>query len=115
MKAKALLIGMMLGMVPLTVAAQSGNVRGSPSGRPSGRPDAGIAQHAGADHVNPKRAGGASGARFNQLSHGRSYITRAQARREDPTLYRHFSRCDTLRDGRVTRTEFKNCDGGHKK
>ncbi len=59
-------------------------------------------------------AGGASGARFNALSQGRPYITRAEVRRTDPTLYRHFERCDTLRDGRVTRTEFKNCRGGRK-
>lgn len=60
-------------------------------------------------------AGGASGARFNALSHGRPYITRAEARTEDPLLYKHFKRCDTLRDDRVTRTEFKNCRGGRGK
>lgn len=59
-------------------------------------------------------AGGASGARFKAIAHGHRYITRAQAKRYDPVLYRHFRRCDTLRDGRVTRTEFKNCQGGRK-
>ncbi|WP_297386486.1 hypothetical protein [Acidiferrobacter sp.] len=57
-------------------------------------------------------AGGASGARFNAIAHGRHSITRAQAKHYSPTLSRHFRRCDVLRDGRVTRTEFKDCRGG---
>lgn len=104
---------------PATVYATSGPAPQGAQGRPA--PTAGRSRLM-ADHSREAArtqsgltgAGGLSGARFNQLSHGHSYITRAEARREDPLLYRHFERCDTLRDGRITRTEFKNCRGGRK-
>ncbi len=112
-------------MVSLTLApafafAASGNVHGSPDGRPSGTPNSSAMTMGDSARPTENRsglagAGGASGARFNRLSHGRAYITRAEARQEDPMLYHHFTRCDTLRDGRITRTEFKNCRGGRGK
>ena len=105
--------------VPVVTLAQSGNVHGSPNKASSATPNSGAMMGPSplARTTNSRSglsgAGGASGARFNAIAHGRHYITRAQAKRYDPTLYRHFRRCDVLRDGRVTRTEFKNCRGGH--
>lgn len=107
-----------LASAPTASLAQSGNVHGSPEGMPSETPDSTgmLAPQPSTRTTNSRSglsgAGGASGARFSAIAHGRRYITRTQAKRYDPTLYRHFRRCDVLRDGRVTRTEFKNCRGG---
>lgn len=121
MRAPTIVVMVSLSLVPAWALAASGNVHGSPSGRPSGTPNSPGMMLSESARPTPRPTqsrsglsggGGASGARFNELSHGRTYITRAQARDEDPTLYRHFKRCDTLHDGRITRAEFKNCDGG---
>lgn len=116
MKTSTLLI-LSLCLTPLSVFAASGNVHGSPQGVPSGQANSsGMMMGAAPSRTDsPTQGAGPSGMRFNQISQGRPYITRAQARREDPTLYHHFKRCDALRDGRITRTEFKNCQGGLKK
>ena len=104
---------------PAATLAQSGNAQNSPKEAPSATPDGtGMRGPSPLARTTNSQsglsgAGGASGARFNAIAHGRRSITRAQAKRYDPTLYRHFRRCDVLRDGRVTRTEFKNCRGGH--
>ncbi len=117
MRAPTVVVMVSLSLVPTWALAASGNVHGSPSGRPSGSSGMMVSETARPTQSRSglAGAGGASGARFNQLSHGRAYITRAEARREDPMLYRHFKRCDTLRDGRITRTEFKNCHDGRGK
>lgn len=117
MRAPTLLVMVSLSLASACALAASGNVHGSPAGRPSGTPNSSAMSMGTSTRSTDNRsglpgAGGASGARFNELSHGRPYITRAEARQEDPLLYRHFKRCDTLRDGRITRTEFKNCHGG---
>ena len=120
MRRSVVVVLLTLAGTPAVTLAQSGNVHGSPQGIPSETPDSTgmMAPAPSARTTNsrsaPSRTGGASGARFNAIAHGRPYITRAQAKRYDPTLYRHFQRCDVLRDGRVTRTEFKNCRGGLK-
>lgn len=120
MKAPTVVVMVSLSLAPAFAFAASGNVHGSPHGRPSGTANSsGLMTGASARPTQSRSglagAGGGSGARFNALSHGRGYITRAEARQEDPLLYRHFKRCDTLRDGRITRTEFKNCRGGQGK
>ena len=121
MRAPIIVAIVSLALTPAFALAASVNVHGSPAGRPLRAPNRSGIMMGESARATPRAtqsrsglsgAGGESGARFNELSHGRAYITRSQARREDPTLYRHFTRCDTLRDGRITRTEFKNCDGG---
>lgn len=120
MKAPTIVVMVSLGLGPTWAFAASGHVHGASDGHPSETThSSGLMTDASVRPTQSRSglvgAGGESGARFNALSHGRAYITRAEARREDPTLYRHFKRCDTLRDGRVTRTEFKNCRGGREK
>lgn len=120
MKGFATAVLLAIACAPGAASAQSGHVHGSPQGGPAGTPNStGTMRPDDVATSTSSRsgiggAGGASGARFKAIAHGRRYITRAQAKRYDPVLYRHFRRCDTLRDGRVTRTEFKNCHGGRK-
>lgn len=120
MQAPALMLIISLSLAPAFAQAASDHVQSAPQKQPS-RTAHSVGMTTG-ERTRPTEsrsglvgAGGASGARFNELSHGSPYITRAEARQEDPALYRHFKRCDTLRDGRITRMEFKNCRGGLRK
>ncbi|MHB1586247.1 MAG: EF-hand domain-containing protein [Acidiferrobacteraceae bacterium] len=83
--------------------SMGGGMNGGSRGATIGGPAARTSTYGGTG-----AAGG--GPNFNTLDRGhKGYLTRSDVK-SDPSVFRHFSQCDTNGNGKLTRSEFQTCE-----
>lgn len=90
-----------------TNGGDSGSAGGSMTGGSRGDTIGGPAARTSTYGGTGAAGGGPS---FNTLDRGhKGYLTRSDVK-SDPSVFRHFSQCDTNGNGKLTRSEFQTCE-----